>query len=69
MEITEETYTCTDSETCTRCPLTVTDVVKGPLVVLEEGVTFDLIHSSAAQSNLPAHINKEDTDTLRGKLP
>lgn len=63
MGIREETYTCTGSETCTMYPLTVTDVVKGPLVVLEEGVTFDLIHSGAAQSNLPAHSNKEEAET------
>lgn len=35
--------------------LTLSDVVKGPLLVLEERVALDLIHSGAAQSNLPAH--------------
>lgn len=38
--------------------LTLSDVVKGPLVVLEERVALDLIHSGAAQSNLPAHRTK-----------
>lgn len=38
--------------------LTVTDVVKGPLVVLKEGVTFYLVHSGAAQTNLPAHSDR-----------
>lgn len=38
--------------------LTLSDVVKGPLVVLEEGVAFDLINSSAAKTNLPAHSNR-----------
>lgn len=28
--------------------LTLSDVVKGPLVVFEEGVAFNLIHSGAA---------------------
>lgn len=28
--------------------LTLSDVVKGPLVTLEEGVAFDLVHSGAA---------------------
>lgn len=37
--------------------LTLSNVVKGPLVVLEKRVAFDLIHSSAAQTNLPAHSN------------
>lgn len=41
--------------------LTLSDVVKGPLVVLEERVAFDLIHSSAAQTNLPAHSNRIKT--------
>lgn len=36
------------------CALTVTDVVKGPLFIFEEGVAFDLIHSSATQTNFPA---------------
>lgn len=44
--------------------LTVTDVVKGPLVVLEEGVTFDLIHSAAAQANLPAHRDSSKQSRL-----
>lgn len=38
--------------------LTVTDVVKGPPVVLKEGVTFYLVHSGAAQTNLPAHSDR-----------
>lgn len=41
--------------------LTLSDVVKGPLVVLEERVAFDLIHSSTAQTNLPAHSNRTKT--------
>lgn len=43
------------------CTLTLSYVVKGPLVVLEERVALDLIHSSAAQTNLPAHSNRTKT--------
>lgn len=35
--------------------LTVSYVVEGPLVAAEERVALDLVHSGAAQSNLPAH--------------
>ena len=38
--------------------LTLSDVVKGPLVVLEERVALYLIHSGATQTNLPAHNNR-----------
>lgn len=41
--------------------LTFSDVVKGPLAVLEERVAFDLIHACAAQTNLPAHSNRTKT--------
>lgn len=34
---------------------TRSDVVKGPLIALEERMAFDLLHSGAAQTNLPAH--------------
>lgn len=42
----------------TESTLTVTDVIKGPLVVPKEGVTFNLVHSRAAQTNLPAHSDR-----------
>lgn len=45
--------------------LTLSYVVKGPLVVLEEWVAFDLIHSSAAQTNLPAHSNRTNKTVSR----
>lgn len=35
--------------------LTVSYGVEGPLIVLEEGVTFYLIHSSPAKPHLPEH--------------
>lgn len=45
------------------CTLTVTNVVKSPLVVLEEGVMFDLIHFGAAQTNRPAHSGGRETES------
>jgi len=50
--------------------LTFTDVVKGPLVVLEEGMTLNFINSSAAQTNLPAHSDKRQRAArLRAESP
>lgn len=39
--------------------LTLSYVVKGPLIIVEERVALDLVHSSTAQSNLPAHSRRE----------
>lgn len=41
--------------------LTLSNVVKGPLAVLEERVGFDLIHSIASQANFPAESNNIKT--------
>lgn len=41
--------------------ITFSYVVKGPLVVLEEWMALDLIHSGAAQANLPVYSNRTKT--------
>lgn len=38
--------------------LTLSDVVEGPLVVLEKSVVLDLVHSIASQTNFPEHSEK-----------
>lgn len=38
--------------------LTFSDVVEGPLIVLEKTVALDVIHSIASQTNFPEHSEK-----------
>lgn len=40
------------------CTLTLSDVVEGPLIVLEKSVALDVIHSIASQTNFPEHSEK-----------
>ncbi len=39
--------------------LTVSDGVKGPLVILEERVSLDFLHTVSAQSHLPQNKERE----------
>lgn len=38
--------------------LTLSDVVKGPLVILEKSVALNVLHSIASQTNFPEHREK-----------
>lgn len=50
------TQTTQDSKTM--YTLTFSDVVEGPLVVLEKSMALDVIHSIASQTNFPEHSEK-----------
>ena len=49
--------------------LTLSDVVEGPLVVLEEGVALDVIHSGAAETNRPAQSERDQDCERSGARP